>query len=76
MCFLQKKNGKPDKDIPGVSVSFYASVASLSKSVITPLFDIRMILVIPLIAYSGLQQAFVWLVSYLLLLFVVLLLFG
>lgn len=60
MCFLQKKNGKFEKETPDASVSFHASVASLSKSVITPLFDIRMILVIPLIAYSGLQQAFVW----------------
>ncbi|CAL5437594.1 unnamed protein product [Camellia sinensis] len=25
-----------------------------------PLFDLRMLLIIPLIAYSGLQQAFVW----------------
>ncbi|KAL9683886.1 hypothetical protein QQ045_021313 [Rhodiola kirilowii] len=60
MCFLQKKNGKPEKEIPDASVSFCTSVVALSKSVITPLFDNRMILVIPLIAYSGLQQAFVW----------------
>ncbi|KAL6337413.1 hypothetical protein AAG906_036727 [Vitis piasezkii] len=29
-------------------------------SVITPLFDVRMLLIIPLFVYSGLQQAFVW----------------
>ncbi|CAK7333835.1 unnamed protein product [Dovyalis caffra] len=36
------------------------TLVSLLKSVITPLLDIRMLLTIPLIAYSGLQQAFVW----------------
>uniref|UniRef100_A0A7N0U5A2 UNC93-like protein 3 n=1 Tax=Kalanchoe fedtschenkoi TaxID=63787 RepID=A0A7N0U5A2_KALFE len=60
MCFLQKKHGKLEKEIPLASVSFCTSVVSLWKSVITPLFDVRMILVIPLITYSGLQQAFVW----------------
>ncbi|CAL5387663.1 unnamed protein product [Camellia sinensis] len=60
MCFLQKKNAKGEEALPDSSVSFYSSMVSLSKSVIAPLFDLRMLLIIPLIAYSGLQQAFVW----------------
>ncbi|CAL5334638.1 unnamed protein product [Camellia sinensis] len=60
MCFLQKKDAKGEEASPDSSVSFYSSIVSLSKSVIAPLFDLRMLLIIPLIAYSGLQQAFVW----------------
>ncbi|XP_044474394.1 UNC93-like protein 3 [Mangifera indica] len=60
MCFLHKDDGKGEKGSADAPVNFYSYVLSLSKSVITPLFDIRMILIIPLIAYSGLQQAFVW----------------
>ncbi|XP_059647012.1 UNC93-like protein 3 [Cornus florida] len=60
MCFLHKKDGKGEEGRSSSSVSFYSSVVYLSKSVITPLFDVRMLLIIPLIAYSGLQQAFVW----------------
>ncbi|KAA8516456.1 hypothetical protein F0562_016749 [Nyssa sinensis] len=60
MCFLHKRDGKGEEGQPDSSVSFYSSVVSLSKSIITPLFDVRMLLIIPLIAYSGLQQAFVW----------------
>ncbi|XP_058210340.1 UNC93-like protein 3 [Rhododendron vialii] len=60
MCFLQKRDGKGEESLPDSSVSFYSSIISLSKSVITPLCDLRMLLIIPLIAYSGLQQAFVW----------------
>lgn len=60
MCFLQKGDTKGDDDVSSSSLSFYSSMISLSKSMITPLFDIRMLLIIPLIAYSGLQQAFVW----------------
>ncbi|KAI3975223.1 hypothetical protein MKX01_017542 [Papaver californicum] len=37
-----------------------APKSSLSSKVIAPLLDLRMLLIIPLIAYSGLQQAFVW----------------
>uniref|UniRef100_A0A5B7AEU8 Putative UNC93-like protein 3 n=1 Tax=Davidia involucrata TaxID=16924 RepID=A0A5B7AEU8_DAVIN len=54
MCFLHKRDGKGEEGQP------YSSVASLSKSVITPFLDVRMLLIIPLSAYSGLQQAFVW----------------
>ena len=60
MCFLTKKNDEAEGGLPDSSVSLYSNMVSLSKSVITPLFDVRMLLVIPLIAYSGLQQAFVW----------------
>ncbi|XP_050242647.1 UNC93-like protein 3 isoform X2 [Quercus robur] len=60
MCFLTKKTDEGESRQPDSSVSFYSNVLSLSKSVINPLFDVRMLLVIPLIAYSGLQQAFVW----------------
>ncbi|KAJ0027961.1 hypothetical protein Pint_35452 [Pistacia integerrima] len=60
MCFLSKDDGKGEKGSADASVNFYSYVVSLSKSVIAPLFDIKMILIIPLIAYSGLQQAFVW----------------
>lgn len=60
MCFLTKKTDEGESRQPDSSVSFYSNVVSLSKSVINPLFDLRMLLVIPLIAYSGLQQAFVW----------------
>ncbi|RZC76058.1 hypothetical protein C5167_000807 [Papaver somniferum] len=37
-----------------------APKSSLSSKVIAPFLDLRMLLIIPLIAYSGLQQAFVW----------------
>ncbi|GLT92512.1 hypothetical protein SLE2022_103460 [Rubroshorea leprosula] len=60
MCFLRKTDSKEEKGPAVSSASFSSSVVSLSKSVITPLLDIRMLLIIPLIAYSGLQQAFVW----------------
>ncbi|KAG8647612.1 UNC93-like protein 3 [Manihot esculenta] len=59
MFFLSKRDAKRER-LEDSSVSIYHSLISLSKSVVTPLLDIRMILVIPLIAYSGLQQAFVW----------------
>ncbi|KAL6998317.1 hypothetical protein U1Q18_008441 [Sarracenia purpurea var. burkii] len=60
MCFLHKRDGKREEGLPDSSASFYSSMVSLLKSTITPLFDLRMLLIIPLIAYSGLQQAFVW----------------
>lgn len=60
MCFLHKSDGKRAEERQDSSVSFYSSVVSLSKSAITPLLDVRLLLLIPLIAYSGLQQAFVW----------------
>lgn len=60
MCFLRKTDSKEEKGPVVSSACFFPSVVSLLKSVITPLLDIRMLLIIPLIAYSGLQQAFVW----------------
>ncbi|XVE61848.1 hypothetical protein DITRI_Ditri06bG0071800 [Diplodiscus trichospermus] len=60
MCFLRKIDEKEEKVSADSSVSFCSAVVSRLKSVITPLLDIRMLLIVPLIAYSGLQQAFVW----------------
>ncbi|KAJ8538370.1 hypothetical protein K7X08_014910 [Anisodus acutangulus] len=60
MCFLSKRTGKEETGLQDSSASFVSSVATLFKSIITLLQDIRMLLVIPLTAYSGLQQAFVW----------------
>ncbi|XP_020101522.1 UNC93-like protein 3 [Ananas comosus] len=54
MCFLSERNEKAD-DNPK-----HSSLGSLLKYIISPLLDIRMLLIIPLIVYSGLQQAFVW----------------
>ncbi|KDP35602.1 hypothetical protein JCGZ_09040 [Jatropha curcas] len=60
MCFLSKRDSKEDEGLENSSFSLYSSLKSLSKSIIIALLDIRMLLIIPLIAYSGLQQAFVW----------------
>ncbi|KAH8506168.1 hypothetical protein H0E87_013122 [Populus deltoides] len=60
VCFLSKRVDGGEEGPKDSSVSLYSSLTSLSKSVITPLLDVRMLLIIPLIAYSGLQQAFVW----------------
>ncbi|KAG0468094.1 hypothetical protein HPP92_017422 [Vanilla planifolia] len=54
MCFLSKRDDNED-DLPS-----YASFGSLLKSVTAPLQEARVLLIIPLFAYSGLQQAFVW----------------
>ncbi|XP_009414397.2 UNC93-like protein 3 [Musa acuminata AAA Group] len=54
MCFLSKRDNKE------ISLATNSSFGSILKSVVAPLFDKRMLLIIPLIAYSGLQQAFVW----------------
>ncbi|XP_052175908.1 UNC93-like protein 3 [Diospyros lotus] len=60
MCFLDKRGTDGEESLPDSSATLYSSMVSLLKSVITPLLDVRMLLIIPLIAYSGLQQAFVW----------------
>ncbi|KAK8553698.1 hypothetical protein V6N13_072639 [Hibiscus sabdariffa] len=60
MFFIRKTDDKEEKVSEDLPVSFYSAVASRLKSVILPLLDIRMLLVVPLIAYSGLQSAFVW----------------
>lgn len=59
MCFLHKR------DIEGEGLQkpyagFGSFIVSLLESVVSPLCDKRMLLIIPLLAYSGLQQAFVW----------------
>ncbi|GAU23037.1 hypothetical protein TSUD_336850 [Trifolium subterraneum] len=65
MCFLSKRisnntneNKKlgTDDDDAGESSSF----KSLSRSLMSSLSDTKMLMIIPLIAYSGLQDAFVW----------------
>ncbi|PIN11958.1 putative membrane protein [Handroanthus impetiginosus] len=59
MCFLSKRNLKEERlhDSP---ITFSSSVGTLLKSILNLLLDVRILLVIPLMAYSGLQQAFVW----------------
>ncbi|CAA3026646.1 UNC93 3 [Olea europaea subsp. europaea] len=59
MCFLSKRNGK-EEQMQDSRVTFSSSVVSLLKAMLNLLLDIRILLIIPLIAYSGLQQAFVW----------------
>ncbi|KAL0309829.1 UNVERIFIED_CONTAM: UNC93-like protein 3 [Sesamum radiatum] len=59
MCFLSKRNGKEER-LQESPVSFSSSIGSLLKSILILLLDVRILLIIPLIAYSGLQQAFVW----------------
>ena len=54
MCFLSKRDDKLES-LPG-----QASIGSILKSVIAPLLEARVWLIIPLLAYSGLEQAFVW----------------
>lgn len=54
MCFLSRRDDKAG------SLPMHSSVASVLKSAVALLLDIRVLLVIPLLAYSGLQQAFVW----------------
>lgn len=62
MCFLNKRSGnsKGEYELSGADAGVYASLKSLSRSLTSALSDVRMLLIIPLFAYSGLQQAFVW----------------
>ncbi|KAG4152398.1 hypothetical protein ERO13_D04G119800v2 [Gossypium hirsutum] len=60
MCFLHKVVDKEEKVSEDSSVRFCSAVTSTLKSVITPLLNLRMLLIIPLVAYSVLQQSFVW----------------
>ncbi|KAK1298634.1 UNC93-like protein 3 [Acorus calamus] len=55
MCFLSKRDERR-QNTPEDS----SDIKSLLKPVILPLLDKNMLLIIPLFAYSGLQQAFVW----------------
>ncbi|KAI0503496.1 hypothetical protein KFK09_014430 [Dendrobium nobile] len=54
MCFLSKRDEKED------ALLSHTSIRHLLKSVVVPLLETRILLIIPLMVYSGLQQAFVW----------------
>ncbi|CAD6269800.1 unnamed protein product [Miscanthus lutarioriparius] len=54
MCLLSKRDEKRN------NTPTHSSFGAMLKYIIAPLKDQRMLLTIPLIAYSGLQQAFVW----------------
>ncbi|CAL5092957.1 unnamed protein product [Urochloa decumbens] len=54
MCLLSKRDEKRD------NAPTHSSFGAMLKYIVAPLKDRRMLLTIPLIAYSGLQQAFVW----------------
>ncbi|KAI3858666.1 hypothetical protein MKX03_027369 [Papaver bracteatum] len=60
MCFLSKRDDDGRDRAAPKSSTFLDSVVSLWDLVVAPLLDKQMLLIIPLIAYSGLQQAFVW----------------
>ena len=60
MCFLSKRSGNSKEEYELSGAGVYSSLKSLSRSLASALSDVRMLLTIPLIAYSGLQQAFVW----------------
>ncbi|KAL9242497.1 hypothetical protein vseg_016489 [Gypsophila vaccaria] len=60
MCFLNRRDGSSDEQPKDSSIGCSSFVVSVAKSVVKPLLDIRILLIIPLFAYSGLQQAFVW----------------
>ncbi|MFQ6648201.1 hypothetical protein Gotur_021191, partial [Gossypium turneri] len=64
MCFLHKVVDKEEKVSEDSSVRFCSAVTSTLKSVITPLLNLQMLLIIPLVAYSVLQQSFVWYTRY------------
>ncbi|GKB38925.1 hypothetical protein Tco_0883867 [Tanacetum coccineum] len=55
-----KRDGEEIEGERDSSPGFYTLLVSLWKQVVTPLCDTRLLLIVPLIAYSGLQQAFVW----------------
>lgn len=60
MAFLRKRDGEKTEEEGDSSLGFYTLLASLWNQLITPLCDMRLLLIVPLIAFSGLQQAFVW----------------
>ncbi|KAI3894996.1 hypothetical protein MKX03_028016 [Papaver bracteatum] len=55
MCFLSKRDDDGRDRTTPKSSTFLDSVVSLWDLVVAPLVDKRMLLIIPLIAYSGLQ---------------------
>ncbi|CAN6356580.1 unnamed protein product [Urochloa humidicola] len=54
MCLLSKREEK------GYNDPLHASFGSMLKYIVAPLKDPRMLLIIPLMVYTGLQHAFVW----------------
>ncbi|XP_058740214.1 UNC93-like protein 3 [Vicia villosa] len=63
MCFLHKGSGNSKKGYEhseAADAGESKSLKSLCRSLTSALSDVKMLLIIPLIAYSGLQQAFVW----------------
>lgn len=64
MCILSNGRFTEKEEEQDSSIDFYSSVVSFSKAVVALLLDIRILLVIPLIAYSGFQQTFVWWINY------------
>lgn len=62
MCFLHKRSGnsKEGYEHSESDAAESKSLKSLCSSLTNALSDVKMLLIIPLMAYSGLQQAFVW----------------
>lgn len=60
MCFLQKRDDREESLSDPCAADDHSSVKSLLQSVVAPLLDKKMLLVVPLLVYSGLQQAYVW----------------
>ncbi|XP_027349883.1 UNC93-like protein 3 isoform X2 [Abrus precatorius] len=61
MCFLRKRSvTSKGHELSGGEAVENSSFKSLYRSLTSALTDVKMLLIIPLIAYSGLQQAFVW----------------
>ncbi|KAL1313582.1 hypothetical protein HN51_040156 [Arachis hypogaea] len=60
MFFLTNRSGNSKEEYEFSGAGVCSSIKSLSRSLTSALSDVRMLLTIPLIAYSGLQQAFVW----------------
>ncbi|XP_028758224.1 UNC93-like protein 3 [Neltuma alba] len=60
MCFLSRRTDENKEELSDACVGVHSSLKSLYKSHADSFSDVRMLLIIPLLAYSGLQQAFVW----------------
>lgn len=58
--FLDKQSGTKAGLTVQTSSGSHSSVGGLLKATFVPLLDKRMLLLIPLLVYSGLEQAFVW----------------
>ncbi|XP_078429262.1 major facilitator superfamily protein [Wolffia australiana] len=60
LCFLQKRDEREASLSEFSAVVENSTIRVLLQSIISPLRDWRMLLIIPLFVYSGLQQAYVW----------------